>query len=56
MGNAQRRIVTENEAALVEKPKSKGKAAFVEALKPVWDNEKDVFGPALLAIMDSCRK
>lgn len=62
-GNAQRQMVADNEVALIEKLKSKGmefndvdKAAFVEALKPIWENEKDVFGPELLAIMDSYRK
>lgn len=62
-GEAQRKMVAENETALIEKLKSKGmqfndvdKAAFVEALKPIWENEKDVFGPELLSIMDSYRK
>ena len=62
-GNAQRQMVADNEVALIEKLKSKGmefnevdKTAFVEALKPVWDSEKDVFGPELLGVMDSYRK
>lgn len=62
-GNAQRQMVADNEVALIEKLKSKGmqfnevdKAAFIEALKPIWESEKDVFGPELLAIMDSYRK
>lgn len=62
-GKAQRQMVADNEVALIEKLKSKGmafnevdKAAFVEALKTIWDSEKDVFGPELLEIMDSYRK
>lgn len=62
-GNAQRQMVADNEVALIEKLKSKGmqfnevdKAAFVDALKPIWESEKDVFGPELLEVMDSYRK
>jgi TRAP-type C4-dicarboxylate transport system substrate-binding protein len=62
-GNAQRQMVANNEVALIEKLKSKGmqfnevdKAAFVDALKPIWESEKDVFGPELLEVMDSYRK
>jgi tripartite ATP-independent transporter DctP family solute receptor len=62
-GSVQRQMVADNEVALIEKLKSKGmqfneadKAAFVEALKPIWESEKDVFGPELLEVMDSYRK
>ena len=62
-GNEQRKMVAESEIALIEKLKAKGmqfnevdKAAFVEALAPIWDSQKDVFGAELLATMDSYRK
>ncbi len=62
-GNAQRQMIADSETALVEKLKSKGmqfndvdKAAFIEALQPIWESQKDVFGPELLAVMDRYRK
>ncbi len=62
-GNAQRQMIANSETALVEKLKSKGmqfndvdKAAFIEALQPIWESQKDVFGPELLAVMDRYRK
>ncbi|EKF41857.1 TRAP dicarboxylate transporter subunit DctP [Nitratireductor indicus C115] len=62
-GNAQRQMIADSETALMEKLKSKGmqfndvdKAAFIEALQPIWESQKDVFGPELLAVMDRYRK
>src|SRR5690606_363362 len=62
-GNEQRKMVAENETALVEKLKAAGmqfnevdKEAFSNVLGPIWDSQKDVFGPELLAVMDEYRK
>lgn len=62
-GNEQRKMVAENETALIEKLKAAGmqfndvdKEAFAKVLGPIWDSQKDVFGPELLAVMDEYRK
>lgn len=62
-GNEQRKMVAESEAGLTQKLQASGmqfndvdKAAFVEALAPIWESQKDVFGEELLATMNSYRK
>lgn len=61
-GNKQRDMVTVAEKELVAKLESKGmvfnevdKPAFVKALEPIWEAHKGVFGPELLATLNSYR-
>ena len=62
-GNEQRKMVAESELELLEKLKANGmqvnevdKAAFVKALEPIWESQKETFGADLLATMDAYRK
>lgn len=59
----QRAMAATAEAELVSALQSKGmqfnevdKAAFVDAVTPVWDTQADVFGPELMNILDGYRK
>ncbi|MDS9469008.1 DctP family TRAP transporter solute-binding subunit [Paracoccus sp. MBLB3053] len=62
-GEKQRQMVADSDAEMIAKLKEKGmefndvdKAAFEAAVQPVWDQNADVFGPDLMAIMESYRK
>ncbi|MHA3980655.1 TRAP transporter substrate-binding protein [Halovulum sp. GXIMD14794] len=59
----QRVMAAEAEAGLVATLEGKGmefnevdKAAFVEAVAPIWESQAEVFGPELLGILDTYRK
>ncbi len=59
----QRTMAAEAEASLVATLEGKGmafnevdKAAFVEAVAPIWETQAEVFGPELLEILDTYRK
>ncbi|MBD3625986.1 MAG: TRAP transporter substrate-binding protein DctP, partial [Rhodobacteraceae bacterium] len=59
----QRTMAAEAEASLVATLEGKGmefnevdKAAFVEAVAPIWESQAEVFGPELLGILDTYRK
>lgn len=59
----QRTMAAEAEASLVATLEGKGmafnevdKAAFVEAVAPIWESQAEVFGPELLEILDTYRK
>jgi hypothetical protein len=32
------------------------KTAFIEAVEPIWESQKDVYGEELLTILDQYRK
>ncbi|MGH6760906.1 MAG: DctP family TRAP transporter solute-binding subunit [Phyllobacterium sp.] len=62
-GNEQRKMVAASEADLVEKLKGHGmqfnevnKPAFIKALEPIWESQKDVFGPELLETLNKYRQ
>ncbi len=62
-GVKQREMVAEANAELVAQLEAKGmqfnevdKAAFVEAVAPIWESQKDVYGADLLATLDKYRK
>jgi len=59
----QRAMAAEAEASLVATLEGKGmefnevdKAAFVEAVAPIWESQAEVFGPELLEVLDTYRK
>ena len=56
-------MVAAANAELVAKLEAKGmqfnnvdKAAFIEAVAPIWESQKDVYGEDLLAILNTYRK
>lgn len=60
---SQRKMAADAEAELKSVLEEKGmafntvdKAAFVEAVAPVWETQADVFGPELMGILESYRK
>jgi len=62
-GGKQRAMVAEANDALIAQLKAEGmefntvdKAAFAEAVAPIWDRQKDVYGEELLSILDQYRK
>lgn len=62
-GAKQREMVAEANAELVAQLEAKGmefnevnKTAFIEAVAPIWESQKDVYGEDLLAILDNYRK
>src|SRR5699024_10656088 len=62
-GDKQREMVAASDAEMIANLKGKGmefndvdKAAFEEAVQPVWKDNADVFGPDLMALMDRYRK
>ncbi len=62
-GTKQREMVAAANAELVAKLEAKGmqfnnvdKAAFIEAVAPIWESQKDVYGEDLLAILNTYRK
>lgn len=62
-GGKQRAMVAEANDALIEQLKAEGmefntvdKAAFAEAVAPIWERQKDVYGAELLSILDQYRK
>lgn len=62
-GQTQRDMVAAANADLIAQLEAKGmafnavdKAAFIEAVAPIWEDQKDVYGADLLAILDSYRK
>ncbi|MNH34865.1 hypothetical protein D3C79_954920 [compost metagenome] len=61
--DAQRRMVAESEAGLIEQLKAKGmqinqadKAAFAQAVAPVWKTYEVQYGPELMALVAKYRK
>ncbi|MDO6728803.1 DctP family TRAP transporter solute-binding subunit [Marinovum sp. 2_MG-2023] len=62
-GAQQRDMVAAANAELVAQLEAKGmifnevdKAAFIEAVAPIWEDQKDVYGEDLLAILNTYRK
>lgn len=62
-GGKQRAMVAEANDALIEQLKAEGmefntvdKAAFAEAVAPIWERQKEVYGAELLSILDQYRK
>lgn len=62
-GEKQRAMVADANAELVARLESKGmqvnevdKAAFIKAVEPIWESQKDVYGADLLTILDQYRK
>ena len=62
-GAKQREMVAAANAELVAQLEEKGmqfndvdKAAFIEAVGPIWEGQKDVYGEDLLAILNAYRK
>jgi len=62
-GEEQRRMVAESQNDFIAKLKEKGmefnevdKPAFVAAVQPVWEAQKDAFGPELMGIYESYRQ
>lgn len=62
-GGKQRAMVAEANDALIAQLKAEGmefntvdKAAFAEAVAPIWERQKDVYGAELLSILDQYRK
>jgi tripartite ATP-independent transporter DctP family solute receptor len=62
-GGKQRAMVAEANDALIAQLKAEGmefntvdKADFAEAVAPIWDRQKDVYGEELLSILDQYRK
>lgn len=62
-GLKQRDMVAAADAELVAKLEAKGmvfnevdKTAFIEAVAPIWESQKDVYGEDLLAILNTYRK
>ncbi len=59
----QRQMTTEANADLVAKLEEKGmevnqvdKAAFIEAVQPIWESQKDVYGAELLDVLNKYRQ
>lgn len=62
-GNKQRQMVADANDELIQQLRDAGmefneidKAAFVEAVAPIWESQRDVYGEDLLATLDSYRK
>ena len=62
-GLKQRDMVAAANDELIAQLEAKGmafnevdKAAFIEAVEPIWESQKDVYGEELLAILDQYRK
>ncbi len=62
-GGKQRAMVAEANDALIAQLKAEGmefntvdKAAFAEAVAPIWERQKEVYGAELLSILDQYRK
>lgn len=62
-GTQQRDMVAAANAELVAKLEGKGmqfnevdKAAFIEAVAPIWEDQKEVYGEELLGILNTYRK
>ncbi|MGR3761570.1 TRAP transporter substrate-binding protein [Roseobacteraceae bacterium NS-SX3] len=62
-GLKQRDMVAAANAELIAQLEEKGmqfnevdKAAFIEAVAPIWESQKDVYGEDLLSILDTYRK
>ncbi|WP_424986960.1 DctP family TRAP transporter solute-binding subunit [Microbulbifer sp. S227A] len=62
-GEKQRDMVAKASAELIAQLEAKGmefnevdKTAFIEAVAPIWESQKDVYGEELLTILDTYRK
>lgn len=62
-GEKQRQMVADSDAEMITGLKEKGmefndidRAAFEAAVQPVWEGNADIFGPALMALMESYRE
>lgn len=62
-GEQQREMVAAADAELVAQLEEKGmqfnevdKAAFIEAVAPIWEDQKDVYGEDLLTILETYRQ
>lgn len=62
-GKKQRQMVADSDAEMTEKLKAEGmefndvdRAAFAEAVAPIWASEAEAYGPDLMALMDAARK
>jgi TRAP-type C4-dicarboxylate transport system substrate-binding protein len=62
-GQKQREMVAAANAELVAQLEAKGmqfntvdKPAFISAVEPIWESQKDVYGADLLAILNTYRK
>lgn len=62
-GKKQRQMVADSDAEMTEKLKAEGmefndvdRAAFAEAVAPIWASEVEAYGPDLMALMDAARK
>ena len=62
-GKKQRQMVADSDAEMTEKLKAEGmefndvdRAAFAEAVAPIWASEAEAYGPELMTLMDAARK